>query len=118
MAQITPEQFLRALADDTRLRIVKLLSENDELCVCELTEALDMVQPKISRHLAILRKGGVLLDRRQGLWIHYRIHPELPDWASRSLAAIIDGCHGRKPYSDDRRRLTKVARQSAASCSA
>lgn len=74
-------KFFKSLADDTRLRCVLLIHQEKELCVCELTEALDTIQPKISRHLAQLRSSGVLLDRRQGQWIFYQIHPELPQWA-------------------------------------
>lgn len=63
-----------------------LIQQEGELCVCELTQALDDIQPKVSRHLAQLRKSEVLLDRRQGQWVFYRINPELPDWAQAVLA--------------------------------
>ena len=59
-----------------------------ELCVCELMTALDEIQPKISRHLAQLRKLGLLVDRRQGQWVFYRVNPELPTWASEILATL------------------------------
>ena len=72
---MSPDQFTRALAEPTRLRMLMLLHDQPERCVCELTQALAMAQPKISRHLAVLRETGILVDRRQGLWIHYRIHP-------------------------------------------
>lgn len=58
-----------------------LIQHEQELCVCELVEALDEIQPKVSRHLAQLRKCNLLLDRRQGQWIFYRINPALPEWA-------------------------------------
>ena len=113
---IHPDRFLRALADPTRLRIVALLSHSRERCVCELTEALETVQPKVSRHLGVLRENGVLLDRREGLWIYYRIHPNLPAWAARVLSAIHDGCRGKTPYAEDRRRLEAMPAQGAVSC--
>ncbi|GGQ17728.1 metalloregulator ArsR/SmtB family transcription factor [Shewanella litoralis] len=78
---ITPIQFFKCLADETRLRCLMLIQQEGELCVCELTEALQEIQPKISRHLAQLRKCGILVDRRQGQWIFYRINADLPQWA-------------------------------------
>ncbi|MDD5007360.1 MAG: metalloregulator ArsR/SmtB family transcription factor [Syntrophorhabdaceae bacterium] len=62
----------KALSDETRLRIIKLL-ERGELCVCDLVAALDMVQPKVSFHLGVLKKAGILKDRRAGKWMHYRL---------------------------------------------
>ena len=62
----------KALSEETRLRIVKLL-EHGELCVCDIVAALDMIQPKVSFHLAVLRDAGLIKDRRQGKWIHYSI---------------------------------------------
>jgi len=107
MATIAPDQFLRALADPTRLRILALLRNDRELCVCELTRALEMVQPKVSRHLAVLREAGLLKDRKEGLWVHYRITPQLPAWTQQAIRAIHDGCNGIKPYADDLKRLTR-----------
>lgn len=77
---MNPTSFYKCLADDTRLRSMLLIQLERELCVCELTAALDEIQPKISRHLAQLRKCGLLVDRRQGQWIFYAISPELPEW--------------------------------------
>ncbi|EAR07888.1 metalloregulator ArsR/SmtB family transcription factor [Reinekea blandensis] len=77
---MTPEQFFKCLADETRCRCLLLIQQELELCVCELMAALDESQPKISRHLAQLRKCGLLEDRRQGQWVFYRVSPELPAW--------------------------------------
>lgn len=62
----------KALSEETRLRIVKLL-EHGELCVCEIVAALDMIQPKVSFHLAVLKDAGLIKDRKQGKWTHYSI---------------------------------------------
>ncbi|MBM4146110.1 MAG: metalloregulator ArsR/SmtB family transcription factor [Nitrospira sp.] len=62
----------KALSEEIRLRILKLL-EHGELCVCDIVTALDMIQPKVSFHLSVLKEAGLLRDRRQGKWIHYRI---------------------------------------------
>lgn len=64
--------ILKALSDETRLRILKLL-ERGELCVCDIVASLDMIQPNVSFHLAVLKEAGLIKDRRQGKWIHYRI---------------------------------------------
>lgn len=78
-------QFFKCLADDTRLRCMLLIEKEDELCVCELMAALDDSQPKISRHLALLRKSGLLQDRRQGQWVFYHLDPSLPEWCKKLL---------------------------------
>ena len=83
---MNPVQFYKCLSDETRLRCLLLIQQESELCVCELTEALDEIQPKISRHLAQLRKCELLVDRRQGQWVFYQINPSLPDWAKKVLA--------------------------------
>jgi ArsR family transcriptional regulator len=62
----------KALSDETRLRVIKLL-ENGELCVCDIFTALDMSQPKVSFHLNVLKEAGFLKDRKQGRWTHYRL---------------------------------------------
>ena len=107
MPMITPEEFTKALSDPTRLRVLMLLIQEEELCVCQLTEALNMVQPKISRHLAVLREKKILLDKRKGLWIFYRLHPEMPTWCHKTLLALSSGCIDSEPYTAD---LVKVKR--------
>lgn len=82
-------EFFKCLADDTRLRSLLLIEREGELCVCELTAALSLSQPKISRHLALLRKQELLLDRRQGQWVFYRINPKLKPWAQSVLAQTL-----------------------------
>lgn len=84
---MNPVQFYKCLADDTRLRCLLLILQEQELCVCELTVALRLSQPKVSRHLAHLRQAGLLLDHKQGSWVFYRLHPSLPDWI-RSVLTI------------------------------
>ncbi|MGY5957003.1 metalloregulator ArsR/SmtB family transcription factor [Kosakonia sp. BK9b] len=81
-----PVQLFKTLSDETRLSIVMLLREAGELCVCDLCAATGESQPKISRHMAILRDHALVTDRREGKWIHYRLSPHIPAWA----ASIID----------------------------
>ena len=65
-------ELFKALADETRLRILSLLS-GGELCVCEITKVLDIGQPKASRHLAVLRQAELVSDRREGMWMYYSL---------------------------------------------
>lgn len=88
---MTPQLFFDALSDPLRRRILAMLLEKDERCVCELHGALDEAQPKVSRHLAVLRDAGIVAARREGVWMHYRIHPELPAWAFRVLWHMKEG---------------------------
>lgn len=83
---LTPTDVFKCLADDTRAKMTLLIDREQELCVCELTCAMDQAQPKISRHLALLRNAGLLADRRQGQWVYYRLHPDLPVWVKEILA--------------------------------
>lgn len=64
--------IFKALSDPTRLRVIKLL-EGGELCVCDIVAALDMIQPKVSFHLNVLKEAGLVKDRKAGRWIHYSI---------------------------------------------
>ena len=66
------DQFFRALADPTRLRLIHLMSQQ-EICVCYFIEVIGAPQPKISRHLAYLRRAGLVAARREGRWMHYRL---------------------------------------------
>lgn len=82
---LQPVQLFKILSDETRLAIVMLLRESGELCVCDICAATAESQPKISRHMAILRESGLVLDRREGKWIHYRLSPHIPAWAAETI---------------------------------
>nr|WP_224750028.1 metalloregulator ArsR/SmtB family transcription factor [Halomonas sp. ML-15] len=86
-----PARLFKCLGDETRLLLTLLIYREGELCVCELTHALDESQPKVSRHLAQLRTCGVLIDRREGQWVYYGVMPTLPDWILATLEAAADG---------------------------
>jgi len=102
---VLPENLFNLLSDSTRLRITTLLAIEGELCVCELTHALRDSQPKISRHLAVMREAGLVVARREGTWMHYRICPELPNWANRIIEAAAAEVHGMEPFRRDFRAL-------------
>ena len=80
-----------ALVDATRRRILALLVHQGELCVCELTAALDDSQPKVSRHLAVLKDAGIVIPRREGTWMFYRLADSLPAWAAALLETLPKG---------------------------
>jgi len=80
-----PVQFYKNLADDTRLKILLLLQRESELCVCELTVALALSQPKISRHIAQLKLHQLLSERKVGRWVFYRLADELLLWQREVL---------------------------------
>ena len=106
---MSPVQFFKCLSDETRLRCVALLQKQGKLCVCELTAALDLSQPKISRHLALLRQYGLLLDSREGSWVYYQINPALPDWAYPILANALTSVEMTGQFQSDWERLPKTA---------
>jgi ArsR family transcriptional regulator len=83
-------QLFKCLADETRLSCILLIHKEQELCVCELTHALQLSQPKISRHLAQLRECGLLKDRREGQWIFYSISPLLQDWVVEIISTTLN----------------------------
>ncbi len=84
---VSPEFLFRGLSDATRLRCLLLLRAEGRLCVCELVHALELSQPRISRHLAQLRDMGIVECERHGQWVYYGLHPDLPDWALDVLDA-------------------------------
>jgi len=112
---LTPALVFKCLADETRTRATLLITREGELCVCELMCALDDSQPKISRHLAQLRACGLLLDRRQGQWVYYRLNPQLPDWVHEVLKLTLDA--NAEWLAQDSARLAAMGdRPTALSC--
>jgi ArsR family transcriptional regulator len=103
---VSLENTFKALADVTRLRILGLLRAG-EICVCHIHESLGLPQPTVSRHLAYLRKSGLVATRRDGLWIHYRL-AELSDPVMRALVDAVTHAIGHvESGSRDRRRLAR-----------
>ena len=98
---------LRAFADPTRLRILNLLHEG-ELCVCHLVEILDQAQPSVSRHLALLRRAGLVRVRKEGNWRHYAL-PEEGEGLVATLLACVSSClRPMEDLQDDLERLRTV----------
>ena len=101
------ELFFSALADNTRLRLLNLLRDG-EVCVCFFAETIGTNNPKISRHLAYLRRARLVIGRRDGKWMHYRItEPADPD-ARKVFAATMKMLETNKEMIEDRKNLVKV----------
>jgi ArsR family transcriptional regulator len=102
------ETLFKALADDTRLRILALLQAG-EICVCDIHGTLGLPQPTVSRHLAYLRKAGLVQGRKDGLWVHYRL-AALPDPVMQTVLDAVSHALGHVEAGEkDRRRLLKMA---------
>src|ERR1051325_955767 len=99
--------LFKALADRTRLRLINLIGE-DEVCVFFLVEVLKINQPKISRHLAYLKRAGVVAARRDGKWIHYRIREPHDDHAARIFREVRTWLAAHPAMQNDRSRLQKI----------
>lgn len=101
------ERFFQALGDNTRLRLLNLMGEQ-EICVCYFVEILGGPQPKISRHLAYLRSAGIVAARREGKWMHYRVVIPPHIGAAQILKQTLGWLKEEKPMQADRSRLTKA----------
>ena len=100
--------IFKALAEETRLRVLRLL-QHGELCVCDLVAALDMIQPKVSFHLAVLKDAGFIKDRKQGKWVHYRIDDS--DMFKRFLLLSILERIDAEAVKEDEERLKEFLRR-------
>jgi ArsR family transcriptional regulator len=105
-----------ALADPIRLRALALIAGNGELCVCELVAALELPQPKVSRHLAVLRDAGILRDRRDAQWVLYALSPDLPEWVRTVVDAASAALAADAAHAEDRRRLARARRPARIRC--
>ena len=85
------DAIFKAMGDPTRIKIIKMLAENGELCVCKILESLEMTQPALSHHLSTLKNAGLVSPRKQGQWIHYTlIKSAFVDEALPFIQGIVD----------------------------
>jgi ArsR family transcriptional regulator len=101
------ERFFQALGDNTRLRLLNLMGDQ-EICVCYFVEILGLPQPRISQHLAYLRRAGIVTGRRQGKWMHYRINVPQDEGMARILRQTLEWLRSGKTMQADRKRLAKA----------
>ncbi|HEX4793580.1 MAG TPA: metalloregulator ArsR/SmtB family transcription factor [Humisphaera sp.] len=104
------DRIFRAFSDRTRLRILNLLGAG-ELCVCDIVRVLDLPQPKVSRHLAYLRRAGLVTARRDGFWMHYELAPAKTSF-HRKMLECLSCCFADVPeLAKDAKTLGKTCRQ-------
>lgn len=108
-SMLNTDLLFEACADETRRRILLMLLAQGEMCVCDLLGVLELPQPKVSRHLGVLREAEIVASRRKGTWIYYRLNPELPLWAVQVLNAMADGAARAQTYQLDRERLQEAS---------
>ena len=100
--------LLRALADPVRLRLLNLLGTCDEVCVHHLHEALELPQPTVSRHLAYLRKHSLVIGRKEGLWVHYRLAKPASPLHGALIGSLGTWLGDPEVFGRDRRQLERV----------
>ncbi len=98
-------RIYKTMADETRLRVLLLLLENGELCICDLMNALDLPQSTVSRHVAYMKNAGWLNDRRGGVWMYYSIKSGLGPFMTALATLTRNLLSSAEAVSADRRRL-------------
>ena len=101
------ERLFKALADKTRLRILALLG-NNEVCVCHIHDTLGLPQPTVSRHLAYLRKSGLVAARRDGVWMHYQLSPSLAPVVERIVSTAVQALQQLPATTADRKQFQRA----------
>ena len=103
-------KIFKALSDETRIRLLKLLCER-ELCVCELMQALDITQSRVSRNMGILKEAGLVKDRRDGLWVFYSLNRKSFNYCAAPILGLLDGwLNDDEVIKKDKERLGKAVR--------
>ena len=106
-------KVFKALSDETRLRILKVLEKRNELCVCEIMQALNISQSRASRNLGFLKDIGLVSDRRDGLWVHYSINHEKINQYHQSLNELLKNwLNDEEIVREDKKRLAKAVKLS------
>jgi ArsR family transcriptional regulator len=101
----------KALADESRLRIINLLLYSGELCVCDIQDVMGFTQTKVSRHLAYLRRAGLVDDRRQGFWMLYSVARPKNEQQKKTLGFLADLLRSNDVARRDARRLAARIRK-------
>lgn len=105
---MTPDELFSLLSDETRLRCLVLIQKNGELCVCEISQIMGSIQPKISRHLALMRKSGLVSDERRGQWVYYSLNQSLPNWAKKIIESSLENLKSVEPYHSDIKKIRSL----------
>jgi ArsR family transcriptional regulator len=108
---MTPDELFSLLSDQTRLRCLILIQKEGELCVCEISQIIGSIQPKISRHLALMRSAGLVADERRGQWVYYSLHSSLPNWAKRIIESTVENLRTQEPYHSDIKKMNGLKKE-------
>lgn len=108
---MTPNELFSLLSDETRLRCLILLQKEGQLCVCEISQIIGSIQPKISRHLALMRKSGLVSDERRGQWVYYSLNQSLPNWSKRIIESALENLISEEPYRSDIKRMRSLKKE-------
>lgn len=106
------DQIFKALSEPVRLRVMVMLNAG-ELCVCDLTEVLDLPQSTVSRHMSRLKLLGLVTDSRNGRWVHYRLAEAGEDEVRAEIFGLLAKLAAREPYAADVARLRKYKKTKA-----
>ncbi len=101
-------RLLKAFADPVRLRVLNLLNSGGEVCVCHIVDALGLPQPTVSRHLAYLRKLGLVVGRKEGLWVHYRLVKPKTGLHRALIGCVGNGMADVEVFRQDGQRLART----------
>jgi ArsR family transcriptional regulator len=108
---MTPNELFSLLSDETRLRCLVLLQKEGELCVCEISQIIESMQPKISRHLALMRNSGLVSDERRGQWVYYSLNSSLPDWAKKIIESATANLMKEEPHNSDIKKMCSLKKE-------
>ncbi len=108
--------LFKSLSEESRLRILLLLQEQGELCICDLMAALDLPQSTVSRHVAYLKNAGWLKDRRGGIWMYYSLLDQLDNRHRSLLTLVDDACSHLPDVVQDRQRLQQYTAEKEKNC--
>lgn len=104
-------RVFRAVSDETRTRIMKVLLSKESLCVCEIMQALDITQTRASKNLRILKDAGFVIDRREGLWVHYSIDQKNFNKYAQALSGLLkQWLNNDEVILNDRKRLSRAVK--------
>ena len=105
---MSTDTVFERLGDGTRRRLLKLIYDHHEVCVCRLVGGLAEPQPKISRHLALMRRAHLLRSRRDRTWVIYALDPQVPAWAVRVIQQLAEGSEADPVSAADRARMGTI----------
>jgi ArsR family transcriptional regulator len=108
---IAPNELFSLLSDETRLRCLVLLQKEGKLCVCEISQIIGSIQPKMSRHLALMRNSGLVSYERRGQWVYYSLNPSLPVWAKKIIESTLENIQKEEPYISDLNKICKLKKE-------